>query len=44
MELEFDAKLKGAKLEREKQKREEEKIKKQLDILEKTRPKETINK
>jgi hypothetical protein len=43
VEAEYDVKLKGAKLEREKQKREEEKIKKQLELLEKSRPKETLN-
>lgn len=36
--------MKGAKLERERQKREEEKIKQQLEMLEKTRPKDTLNK
>ena len=41
VEAEFDSKLKGAKLEREKQKREEEKIKKQLELLERTRPTQT---
>ena len=40
----MDSKLKGAKLERERQKREEEKIKQSLEMLEKTRPKDTLNK
>lgn len=36
--------MKGAKLERERQKREEEKIKQMLDSLERSRPKDTLNK